>query len=228
MIIKTGIRGFDKIVQGGLISNRTYVVSGPPGSGKTTFGAQFLANGASAGTAGLYVSLVRGAETTIENMNSYSMNIPMLIKRNRLFFIDVPSVADYGDSEAHIDPSVIYSEIANFVNVHSIKRLVIDPMSALRFSIRDPGLMDSEVGRFIQHLKLLDCTTIILSEMVDPSTYSTEQYACDGLIFLHNFMRGGSMVRAMQVTKMCGTAHDCKMRKLDFGGEGLFVGGEIA
>ncbi len=111
-------------------------MSGPPGSGKTTFGAQFLANGASAGTAGLYVSLVRGAETTIENMNSYSMNIQMLIKRNRLFFIDVPSVADYGGSEAHIDPSVIYSEIANFVNVHSIKRLVIDPMSALRFSIR--------------------------------------------------------------------------------------------
>jgi KaiC/GvpD/RAD55 family RecA-like ATPase len=221
--IKTGIKGFDEVVQGGLIQNRVYVLSGPPGSGKTTFGVQFLAYGASTGTPGLYVSLTRGAKTTFENMSGYNMNIPMLTKRNELFFIDVKSVPDYGDSGTSTSPSTIYAEIVDFVSKHSIKRLVIDSMSTMRFSIEDQASRDMELGRFIQNLSLLDCTTILLSEMVDPSTYSTEQYACDGLIFLHNFMRGRSMTRAIQVIKMCGTAHDCEMRKLDFTENALHV-----
>lgn len=225
--IKTGIRGFDEIIQGGVVPNRTYVISGPPGSGKTTSGVQFLAYGASTGEPGLYVSLVRGAQTTVESMSGYNLNIPMLVKREKLFFIDVKSAAVYGDADTRIDPSTIYVEIANFVNTHSIKRLVIDSMSTLRFSIKDHTAEEAEIGRFIQNLKLLDTTTILLSEMIDPSIYSTEQYACDGLVFLHNFMRGRSMTRAIQIIKMCGTAHDCEMRKLGFAENGVFVSGGV-
>ena len=227
MRIKTGIKGFDDIVQGGLIPNRIYVLSGPPGSGKTTFGVQFLAYGASTGVPGLYVSLTRGAEATLENMSGYNLNIPMLTGRDELFFRNVKSVPDYTDSDTSVSPSIVYAEILDFVNRHSIKRLVIDSMSTLRFSINDQTSKDMEIGRFIQNLSLLDCTTILLSEMVDPSTYSTEQYACDGLVFLHNFMRGRSMTRAIQIIKMCGTAHDCEMRKLEFTADGLRISGKI-
>lgn len=225
--IKTGISGFDEIIQEGLIQDRIYVVSGPPGSGKTTFGVQFLAHGAGTGVPGLYVSLTQGAQTTIESMSSYNMNIPMLIKREKLFFMDAKSVAAYGDGNTRIDPSTIYREIMNSVHDHSIKQLVIDSMSTLRFSIRDHASKEDEIGRFIQNIKRLDCTTILLSEMIDPSIYSTEQYACDGLVFLHNFMRGRSMIRAIQIIKMCGTKHDCEMRKLDFTEDGLRVSGEV-
>ncbi len=227
MRIKIGIKGFDDVIQGGLIPDRIYVLSGPPGSGKTTFGIQFLAYGASTGVPGLYVSLTRGAETTLENMSGYNLNIPALTGRDLLFFRDVKSVPDYADSGTSISPSTVYAEILDFVNRHSIKRLVIDSMSTLRFGINDQMSKDMEIGRFIQNLSQLDCTTILLSEMVDPSTYSAEQYACDGLVFLHNFMRGRSMTRAIQIIKMCGTAHDCEMRKLEFTADGLRILGKI-
>ena len=70
-------------MQGGLIPDRIYVLSGPPGSGKTTFGIQFLAYGASTGVPGLYVSLTRGAETTLENMSGYNLNILALAGRGK-------------------------------------------------------------------------------------------------------------------------------------------------
>ena len=41
----TGIKGFDEITQGGLPKNRTTLVSGNAGSGKTLFGIDFLING---------------------------------------------------------------------------------------------------------------------------------------------------------------------------------------
>ena len=42
----TGIIGFDEITEGGLPKNRTTLVSGGAGSGKTLFGLDFLINGA--------------------------------------------------------------------------------------------------------------------------------------------------------------------------------------
>ena len=42
----TGIKGFDEITEGGLPKNRTTLVSGSAGSGKTLLGIDFLINGA--------------------------------------------------------------------------------------------------------------------------------------------------------------------------------------
>ena len=41
----TGIKGFDEITEGGLPKNRTTLVSGSAGSGKTLLGIDFLING---------------------------------------------------------------------------------------------------------------------------------------------------------------------------------------
>lgn len=35
--MKTGISGFDEILEGGLIRDRTYLLVGSPGTGKTIF-----------------------------------------------------------------------------------------------------------------------------------------------------------------------------------------------
>ena len=43
--LQSGIPGFDQIVNGGLIRDRVYLLSGPAGAGKTIFSSQFLYNG---------------------------------------------------------------------------------------------------------------------------------------------------------------------------------------
>jgi KaiC/GvpD/RAD55 family RecA-like ATPase len=43
--VSTGIAGLDELVDGGYPKGRTILVSGDPGSGKTTFGLQFLLDG---------------------------------------------------------------------------------------------------------------------------------------------------------------------------------------
>ena len=42
----TGIKGFDQVTEGGLPKNRTTLISGGAGSGKTLLGLDFLIKGA--------------------------------------------------------------------------------------------------------------------------------------------------------------------------------------
>ncbi len=87
MRVKTGIEGFDELIEGGLLQGRQYLISGSPGSGKSTFGVQFLATGAMAGEAGAYVVLAESVGVIIEDMSRYNLHIEDLIKGKKLFFL---------------------------------------------------------------------------------------------------------------------------------------------
>lgn len=245
MRIKSGIEGFDALVEGGLLQGRQYLVSGSPGSGKTTFGVQFLTAGALEGEAGAYIALSESIGTIEDDMSRYNTQIGDLIKNNKLIFIDLgPSVnygeydevsnlitPDYrqqsGDSPANQAPTPfsVFKDVEKHVKQSSIKRLVIDSLSSIRFTTQNPASEERSIGRFIRNLKTLGCTTILLSELTKPDAYTIEQFASHGVIFLHNFMdKQGSMVRALQIIKMRGTKHDCEMRSIEFSDKGLKVG----
>ena len=54
--VSTGIDGFDVILNGGFIGGRSYLLTGPPGGGKTTIGWHFLVEGVRRGETALYIT----------------------------------------------------------------------------------------------------------------------------------------------------------------------------
>jgi len=44
-LTKTGIDGLDEILNGGIVSHSTTLLSGPPGAGKSILGLQYIYNG---------------------------------------------------------------------------------------------------------------------------------------------------------------------------------------
>ncbi|RLG40043.1 MAG: hypothetical protein DRO05_07400, partial [Thermoproteota archaeon] len=55
--VPTGIPGFDLITNGGFVRNSIVLLAGNPGTGKSTFAAKFVHEGASRyGEPGVYVS----------------------------------------------------------------------------------------------------------------------------------------------------------------------------
>lgn len=244
MRIKTGIEGFDALVEGGLLQGRQYLLSGSPGSGKTTFGVQFLAAGAMEGEAGAYIAISESIGTIIEDMSRYSLHVDELIAKKKLFFLDIGPTTNYGDfdenstlitptydqqatespANAPPTPHTVFKNVETLVKQYAIKRLVIDSLSAIRFTTQHPALEERSVGRFIRNLKNLGCTTLLLSELLKPDAYTIEQFASHGVIFLHNYMdKQGNMTRALQIIKMRGTKHDCEMHGVEFVDKGLRV-----
>jgi circadian clock protein KaiC len=55
--IPTGIHGLDVILKGGFLAGGFYLLQGDPGSGKTTFGLQYLLNRAKEREVTLYITL---------------------------------------------------------------------------------------------------------------------------------------------------------------------------
>jgi circadian clock protein KaiC len=85
--IATGIAGFDEISQGGLPRQRTTLLKGGPGSGKTVFAVQCLVNAARLRKErGLFVAFEKPPQI-VANAATFDWGLPALMKK-RLFFLD--------------------------------------------------------------------------------------------------------------------------------------------
>lgn len=73
--LKTGIPGFDEIINGGLLSYRLYLLDGSPGAGKTTFALQYLLEGVRLGERCLYVTLSETKEELASGARSHGWSL---------------------------------------------------------------------------------------------------------------------------------------------------------
>lgn len=73
--LSIGVPGLDNILLGGLISRRTYLVRGGPGSGKTTLCLHFLAHGLAGGEKGLFISLGEAEEQIRFNAGALGIDV---------------------------------------------------------------------------------------------------------------------------------------------------------
>ncbi|HEY3422139.1 MAG TPA: ATPase domain-containing protein, partial [Methanocellaceae archaeon] len=70
--IKTGVQGIDSILKGGLYPSSSVLVSGPPGSGKSILGMQYIFRGAKdLGERGLMISV----EETNDSLADYAASL---------------------------------------------------------------------------------------------------------------------------------------------------------
>ncbi len=230
MRIRTGIPGFDELVQGGLVAQRVYIIAGPPGSGKTTFGIQFLLQGAKEGERGLFVSLTEDPKTIIEDISTFNLSLKRYALSGHILFVDMGPLSIQNLNGVKSPESIksayaqeVFRRIYAIVKAKGIKRLVIDSVLTLKYGEKSSEDESKEIARFFRSLKDLKITVLILSEMTDLSNYTPEHYMAHGLIFLHNFLNGHTMTRAIQIIKMRGTAHDCDMHKMEITQNGIRV-----
>ena len=80
----TGIKGFDEITEGGLPKNRTTLVSGSAGSGKTLLGIDFLINGAvKFKESGVFMSFEETEDQLYEDVASLNLDLKGLVSRKK-------------------------------------------------------------------------------------------------------------------------------------------------
>jgi KaiC/GvpD/RAD55 family RecA-like ATPase len=226
MRISTGVDGFDSLVDGGLLQDRLYVLSGPPGSGKTTFTSQFVTEGARDGEKCLFLSMHETEEELVHDMSRYEFGFDRAAKSGNLEFRNVfdsnakrllkgPGGNDFSSGVKNMT-----NRLVGFINSRNIDRLVIDSTMILEHFYPDS---EEAFVQFLTSLKRIDATTLLISEMTDPTSYADEHYLAHGVVFLHNYLEAGGMQRGIQIVKMRGTDIDGDIHGVEFDTGGLTV-----
>jgi KaiC/GvpD/RAD55 family RecA-like ATPase len=86
--VKTGIPGMDELVQGGFPEGSCMLISGSPGTGKSTMAVHFLHDGAVNGEVGIYVSFDEPRESILLSGNELGFNLRKLEKEDKLVILE--------------------------------------------------------------------------------------------------------------------------------------------
>jgi circadian clock protein KaiC len=231
--VRTGIPGFDSIISGGFREGRSIVLSGPPGSGKTTFGMQFLYSGAKDfDEPGVFVTLTESPTEIKNNFKTYGWDIQKLIDEGRMLIIDArPFKMEEGF--VALDESLYRGETLPFMHLTQLifssikrieaKRLVVDSLTVLAMQYTNIFYARQGLQGMIHALENQLCTSILISEYAENQKTPSEWYVASGIILLHHVRKEDTMERAMQVIKMRGIRHNEQIFPIKLNESGLQV-----
>ena len=211
--LKTGVKGLDKILKGGIPEKNLTLVSGGPGSGKTTIGLQFLLEGIRNGETGVYVNLDERKEKIIRNAELFGWDLEEHEENKNLHFVR-PNIFDFKKAKKQID------KIASRFDAD---RIVIDSLSVLASTVNSESKMRRGIMELNQRFNRLDATTLSISEVEGDSIskYGVEEYAVDGIIRLYFKRQGSNFQRGLAVKKMRGSNHSKTLHPIEIGKKGV-------
>ena len=231
-IAKTGIPGFDDILSAGLKKNSSILVSGPPGSGKTTFGLQFICAGAKEfDEPGVYISLSQSVEEIKNDCKSFEWDIEGLISKGKILLIDLRPFK-IKDEIVGKDDSLYRAEqipfehltkfLLNSIKKIKAKRIVVDSISILGMQYSDKFYMRQGLQGMIQSLENFSVTSLLIVENSE-NRIPPESFVTSGIIQLDNQIVNEEMKRTIRITKLRGIDHSEHVHSFDLNSNGLNI-----
>ncbi|MBD3256645.1 MAG: circadian clock protein KaiC [Candidatus Lokiarchaeota archaeon] len=211
--IPSGIEGFDYISKGGIPLNRTTLISGTPGSGKTIFCVQFLIGGIeNANQPGVFVTFEESPQDIVENMIDFGWDIQKHIDNGLWKFVDIsPYVNDDFEIKGDYDLSGLLIRIKSTIKKIGAKRVALDSLAALFNQFPDSSIVRKEILRLKTCLKSLSVTSLITSEYYEdyPKYHQFEivDFVSDNLIILKNSPSREYRRRTIEILKYRGSDH---------------------
>ncbi len=238
--VETGIYGLDEMLEGGFPGGYTILISGGPGTGKSTLAMQFLINGIERGEEGIYITFEERPKDIIRNFSQYGWDLSNIyiigvVTKKSSFVPPVDYVTDVEGEEKNyreytpknFSVDLLRDIIIEEVKKRNAKRLVIDSLPALALHFDSETKIREEILGLVNLLAELECTSLILTEMpMDGkgiSRYGIEEFLVHGVIALYNIRKGSERVRGLEILKMRGTRHSKKICLMEIGASGIEV-----
>jgi circadian clock protein KaiC len=214
--VSSGLPRLDAMLRGGYHRGSNVLLSGAPGSAKSTLAGLFAAAACRRGERTLYVSFDEGAAQIVRNLRSVGIELAPHQKSGLLKMYSTrtrgPNIEDqFGDLRAT-------------VRAHRPKCLVVDPLSALATKLSHLASADS-AQQFLDFLKLEQITVVNTSLMdgisTDEATATGISTIADTWIHLSYLVQDGERNRALTIVKSRGTGHSNQVRELKLSDEGV-------
>ena len=214
--ISSGLPRLDNMLHGGYHRASNVLISGAPGTAKSTLAGLFAAAACKRGERTLYVSFDEGADQIVRNLRSVGIRLAPHLKSGLLRMYSTrtrgPNVEDqFGNLRAQ-------------VRAHKARCLVIDPLSALSTKLAHIASADA-AQQFLDFLKGEGITVVNTSLMdglsTDEATATGISTIADTWIHVSYVVQDGERNRALTIVKSRGTGHSNQVRELELSDQGV-------
>jgi circadian clock protein KaiC len=211
--LATGIASFDVIAKGGLPRNRTTLLSGTAGSGKTVFAMQFLAAGIrDADERGVFVTFEESATDIRQNMRSFGWDLGAWEQAGQLAFVDAsPDPGVDVIESGPFDLGALLARVENAVRKVGATRVSVDSLGAIFSQFSDQSLVRRELFRIASALKSMGVTAVLTAERTEDygpvARFGVEEFIADNVMVLRNVLGEETRRRTIEILKFRGTDH---------------------
>ncbi|MFC2162730.1 RAD55 family ATPase [Candidatus Altiarchaeota archaeon] len=223
--IKTGVKGLDEMLNGGLVKGRPYIISGGAGVGKTVLSMQFLMEGVANGEKCVYIALEEQASQIKEDMLQLGWDV------SRIRILDTMQDLGTGTwtikttgiiTKPELNLKNLIEEIRNIMVALKPTRIVIDSLTSLKMLYENPIEIRRGVVGLMNFLTVSGITTLLTSEL-SQETSMMEEFLASGVIRLDMIENEGERLSAINIMKMRGTDFDKSIRPLKITDKGIIV-----
>jgi circadian clock protein KaiC len=212
--VSCGVPRLDTMLGGGIFRGASVLLTGAPGTAKTTLCGAFAQAACERGEPTVYVSFDSAADEVVRNLRSVGLRLDRYLPRGRrpglLRMAYLRAVV--GSAETQL------LEIQALARAHGARCVVVDPVSAL--AKLGQGHSGHGVAERLIDWAKIEGITLMCSSLLDGSAPEQESTPlqistiADTWIHLHYQVRGGERNRGLSIVKSRGTAHSNQVREL--------------
>ncbi len=216
--LSSGVERLDTMLGGGYFRGSTVLITGLPGTAKTTLSGAFAEAACRRGERTIFISFDSDGAEVIRNLTSVGIRLDRYVKSGLLHMISARSIA--GSAET------LLVRIKTLALEHRARCLVIDPVSTLAKSGNE--LTANSVAERLIDWSKTDRLTLVCTSLLDelsghgkggtPLHIST---LADTWIHLNYLVQAGERNRGMSIIKSRGTAHSNQVRELILSDSGV-------
>jgi circadian clock protein KaiC len=215
--VSTGIERLDELLAGGPYRGSSTLISGRPGTAKSTISASFAEAAAKRGERVLYISFDEVQAPFVRNLAGVGINLQPHIDEGRIRFVS------RGTWSSLVSEHVL--EIQRQVEDFDPQLIVIDPFSGMlkANSSVEPRVTSELV---VAMLRARGITTVLTSltdenDLEAESTVANASTTADTWIVLDYNERAGERNRSLSIVKSRGSGHSNQQRELLLSSEGI-------
>jgi circadian clock protein KaiC len=205
----TGIQGLDEVTNGGIPKNRSTLLLGNTGSGKTILAMEFLVNGIVLfDEPAVFMAFEEKKEDLLMNLKSLTYNLDTHIANNKIYIEEVLINPDEMRDTGIYDLEGLFVRLEQAINKVRAKRVVLDSLDKLFYGL-DNKILRSEFLRLLSWLNKMKVTSIISSEIGDHflTHRGIEEYVANCVIALDNRVTNQIATRRLRIVKYRGSIH---------------------
>ncbi len=228
--VSSGVGRLDTMLGGGYYRGASVLITGFPGTAKTTLSGAFAEAACKRGERTMFVSFDSDGTEVIRNLASVGIRLDRYVKSGILRMVSARTIT--GSAETYL------VRIKMLAAEHKARCLVIDPVSTLSKSGNE--LTAHSVAERLIDWSKANGTTLVCTSLLDEMSSQSEggsplqiSTLADTWIHLNYLVQAGERNRGMSIIKSRGTAHSNQVRELILSDTGVTLadiytaGGEV-